>query len=170
MALWMHYYSQLPQVLASHSYFIGLLLFAVSCLHLHFYLNFYHRVQQVFSFPKSYCRAAAAVGEFMKFANGYPARLGELILLNVTSVYPHWGKLGAPFWEAVEVYFASFCGNAVNIFRVDICLQRVATIGNKIGTIYSIRQFPLFLLVQKSVGDFKTFWILLSELNAEKAW
>ena len=83
----MHYYNQLQQVLASPSYFIGMLLFAVSCLHLHFYLNFYHRVQQVFSFPKSYCRAAA-VGEFMKFANGYPPQQGELILLNVTSVYP----------------------------------------------------------------------------------
>ena len=41
-----------------------------------------------FSFSKSYCRAAAAVGEFMKFANGYPPQQGELILLNVTSVYP----------------------------------------------------------------------------------
>ena len=66
--------------------------------------------------------------------------------------------MGAPFWEAVEVYFASFCGNKVNIFKVDICLQRVAPIGNKIGTIYSIRQFPLFLQVQKGVGDFKTFF------------
>ena len=62
-------------------------LFALSCLHLHFYLNFYHQAQQVFPFSKSYCRAAA-VGEFMKFANGYPPQQGELILLNVTSVYP----------------------------------------------------------------------------------
>ena len=108
----------------------------------------------------SYC-LAVAIREFMKSVNGYPPPQGELILLNVTSVYPHRSKLGAPFWEAVEVYLASFCGNVVNIFRVDICLQRVAPIDNKIGTIYSIRQFPLFLLVQKSVGDFKTFWILL---------
>ena len=77
--------------------------------------------------------------------------------------------MGAPFWDAVEVYFVSFCGNAVNIFRADICLQRVAPIEEKIGTIYSIRQFPLFLLVQKGVGDLKTFWVLLSELNVQKA-
>ena len=79
--------------------------------------------------------------------------------------------MAAPFWEAVEVYFASFCENKVNIFKVDICLQRVAPIGNKIATIYSItiQQFPLFLLVQKGVGDFKTFWILLSELNVQRA-
>ena len=83
----MHYHNQLPQVLASPSNVIGLSLFAISCLHLHFYLNFYHQVQQVFPFSKSYCRAAA-VGEFMKFANGYPPQQGELILLNVTSVYP----------------------------------------------------------------------------------
>ena len=57
----------------------------------------------------SYC-LAVAIREFMKSVNGYPPPQGELILLNVTSVYPHRGKLGAPFWEAVEVYLASFGG------------------------------------------------------------
>ena len=89
--------------------------------------------------------------------------------MSLQSIPTEASWVAAPFWEAVEVYFASFCGNKVNIFKVDICLQRVAPIGKKIGTIYSVRQFPLSLLVQKGVGNFKTFWILLSELNVQEA-
>ena len=57
----------------------------------------------------SYC-LAVAIREFMKSVNGYPPPQGELILLNVTSVYPHRSKLVHPSGKLLKSTLLLFGG------------------------------------------------------------